>query len=679
MVIRCVRQYLPFFGYGAHPAAMALACTWGGYADTDVTFASFFGKNHTVAARFLSQYPFGYIGPVVSVKGKGTYLLGQDESTKLETGALLRVGTKSLSAYAGIGLQWHHLAAVRTGSTYTLYFDGVSIGAMPIMGTAPTGTLRFGNDLPSQTATGGRTQFFGLIDDVAVFTRALSAAEVAGLSASRHLSGTESGLLAGWTFGYRGPRKNPLTLARPITVSPAAAIRTTSPNRDDPGADLAQVPLALTAHMNLPLAPGGVARVIQGWHGVQTHNGAAVFGLDLVLDDLKSLRGSRTPPEGMPFNAAAPGRVDAIVQTTQDGAGDPNFITVEQAPHEFCDYLNSPPNSAFVAVGSTVRAGQPLAPVGHTGTDRPHLHIAVTTRGRAHRFDSAYATIPAPFSNYELLYDTGGLAELVVRGVPQEGQLIRRPLLSPVRWAAVWRPGTVGEQVMYDAPYDAFRARYDEIFRQGWRLRSLVPYVDKGEIRYAAVWRPDTANEVQVYGWAIADVQTKYSEMLAQGWHLTLLQPYVVNGQVLCTAAWQLKAVGYDGVAFDVSATDIESRMAVEMTLDHQLAMIHPYVVNGAVRYTAVWRPGTDTEYRTLKMPIADFKTENATRRLNGWRLQIVQPFALGGDTFVTAIWRTGVPDTASVDDWQRTDVEARHQVLSQLGNRLERLQPYVV
>ena len=58
---------------------MALAVTWSGYADTQIDVSSFFAKDHTVCARFLWQYPNTYTGPMVSVNGAGTYVLGQGD------------------------------------------------------------------------------------------------------------------------------------------------------------------------------------------------------------------------------------------------------------------------------------------------------------------------------------------------------------------------------------------------------------------------------------------------------------------------------------------------------------------------------------------------------------------------------------------------------------------------
>jgi hypothetical protein len=58
---------------------VALACTWGGYADTDIDFSEFFNSDHTICVRFMMQYPNAYTGPMLSVNGTGTYVLGQGD------------------------------------------------------------------------------------------------------------------------------------------------------------------------------------------------------------------------------------------------------------------------------------------------------------------------------------------------------------------------------------------------------------------------------------------------------------------------------------------------------------------------------------------------------------------------------------------------------------------------
>jgi hypothetical protein len=90
----------------------------------------------------------------------------------------------------------------------------------------------------------------------------------------------------------------------------------------------------------------------------------------------------------------------------------------------------------------------------------------------------------------------------------------------------VWRPSTEGEIQVYGWAYEDFRAKYDELWPQGWRLHLLNNYVVNGEVLYTAVWRPSTEGEIQVYGWAYEDFRAKYDELWPQGWRLHIVAIY---------------------------------------------------------------------------------------------------------------------------------------------------------
>jgi concanavalin A-like lectin/glucanase superfamily protein len=86
------------------------------------------------------------------------------------TSALDAVGPASL----GLGT-WTHLAQTWDGSTLKLYVDGAEVSSRPTTGALLTGTgqLRIGG-----SSTAG--QFFsGLVDEVRVFSRVRTAAEIA--------------------------------------------------------------------------------------------------------------------------------------------------------------------------------------------------------------------------------------------------------------------------------------------------------------------------------------------------------------------------------------------------------------------------------------------------------------------------------------------------------------------
>ena len=115
-----------------------------------------------------------------------------------------------------------------------------------------TSTLRLGrrsdgkhvDPEPGKSPDGRESQFYGLIDDVAVFSKALTPAEMAAVvnTPTKRLTGTEPGLLAGWTFDTSKASGAPLPtkLTRPATFSslPGAGGRasepvTLSPSRND--------------------------------------------------------------------------------------------------------------------------------------------------------------------------------------------------------------------------------------------------------------------------------------------------------------------------------------------------------------------------------------------------------------------------------------------------------------
>ena len=80
---------------------------------------------------------------------------------------------------------WHHLAVACsvTGAQriFTVYFDGAVFGGpfkVPTSATVPNGTLRFGRRTHGQTINGHVGQFYGLLDDIAIFSGALSATEI---------------------------------------------------------------------------------------------------------------------------------------------------------------------------------------------------------------------------------------------------------------------------------------------------------------------------------------------------------------------------------------------------------------------------------------------------------------------------------------------------------------------
>lgn len=91
--------------------------------------------------------------------------------------------------------EWHHIAMTYDGTTLTAYKDGASVGT-------DTGDLTHTTDrLLIGTRDSLYSQYFdGIIDEVQIYNRALSAEEIRNLMSNYHLPVDMGALVAWWRF-----------------------------------------------------------------------------------------------------------------------------------------------------------------------------------------------------------------------------------------------------------------------------------------------------------------------------------------------------------------------------------------------------------------------------------------------------------------------------------------------
>jgi murein DD-endopeptidase MepM/ murein hydrolase activator NlpD len=343
------------------------------------------------------------------------------------------------------------LAVVRTNefifglyprARYKLYLDGVyrpkdGGGDLTVSVTdprLPVGFLRLGTNDPSPKTSD--SQFYGFIDDVAVFDEALSAGQIAGLAFIARLFGGEPHLLAGYTFDTQLPSGQPLPakLNRNYDIQ-SPALRTQVTTNRGSFADSFLLPRPVQqVPLRLPFAKGEVWHVVQGWEGPASHHGYAGFCLDFVYAVIEPVTGIPVPVipagKGRSLYASAPGTVRVVEDggaAEKSKADDPNNVQVEHAPNEFTIYrhiLTGSPSALGVQPGDVLALGQKLAEVGTTGGPNDyHLHLAATNDKEVGNF----RTIPVEFSNYEYWDADDHTWRFISRGVPQVGQFVRRP------------------------------------------------------------------------------------------------------------------------------------------------------------------------------------------------------------------------------------------------------------
>lgn len=106
--------------------------------------------------------------------------------------------------------------------------------------------------------------------------------------------------------------------------------------------------------------------------------------------------------------------------------------------------------------------------------------------------------------------------------------------------SAVWRTGTHGEIQKFDASYESYRKRYDELWGQGWRLDQLrvhTPLMGRPAL-LGGLGAGHRARDPAVLR-DIRRYRAKYDELWGQGWRLHQLAPYAAGSSVRRSVVWR--------------------------------------------------------------------------------------------------------------------------------------------
>lgn len=137
---------------------------------TDLTLAAWvkresFGKYHVIVAKTSGRNRWDY----------DLYFEGASDTLKFWSDGLSP--RESVSSGRVTNRNWNHVAVTRRGGAVTFYINGVAAGTATVTGNFPDSQfpVRVGSDAPT-------TMFQGALDDLRIYSRALSAAEVQRLS-----------------------------------------------------------------------------------------------------------------------------------------------------------------------------------------------------------------------------------------------------------------------------------------------------------------------------------------------------------------------------------------------------------------------------------------------------------------------------------------------------------------
>ena len=424
--------------------------------------------DHTLVVRFMPFYEGAYRGVLVSDESGGYRVgmapyaslgqpavevsLGGVTSTSPLPAPILSNHDFRYGAPPQASPRWLDVVVSVRASQARLFLNGELLDTWSVAERAFSGDLYLGR-LPRSLprSLGVQDQFYGFIDDVAVFDRALDASEVNALANTARIDAKLAGLIGIADFDERNQRDEPDTNLG-YRLSGAAELIALGGERES-RADSSRFPRpAGVPRLTLPFAGGQVWMVIQGMNSPRSHHDSSAFALDFQRMDPapqaaveRQAGAAARRSSGQPILATAEGKVVSRVDCFADDnrglcpgmkprpEGDPehanrNLVCVEHAPSVVSCYLHLQARSGRVRVGDHVLAGALLGLVGQTGAREAHLHFALSDRAEPNEPGafSDLTTLPFEFQDYEASSDFGRTFEHVQSGTPSPGQWLRR-------------------------------------------------------------------------------------------------------------------------------------------------------------------------------------------------------------------------------------------------------------
>jgi hypothetical protein len=266
----------------------------------------------------------------------------------------------------------------------------------------------------------------------------------------------------------------------------------------------------------------------------------------------------------------------------------------------------------------------------------------------------------------------------------QPEQPSRRVLQSAsatsVRYTAVWERSNAGEIQIYGATEAQYRAKYNELWPLGWRLKLINVYSTSQGSRFTAVWQRSTEDEVGMYTRPRAEFIAKNNEQLERGYSLKLLDANIVSNKLLYTAVWhpssKQTSMPDPGFTYDRYV----NWYGAYWRAGYRLKLLDLYYASGEQRFTGVWQPSTEDQIGMYGETYDRYRAKYDELWQQGYRLEALDiDLVAAGQPRYTAIWHPSTAPEIQVYGWTYEAYRAKYDELWKLGWRLRLLKVYTI
>lgn len=202
-----------------------------------------------------------------------------------------------------------------------------------------------------------------------------------------------------------------------------------------------------------------------------------------------------------------------------------------------------------------------------------------------------------------------------------------------------------------------YQSTFNDLFKQGYRLKCMSGYMSGGVERYAALWTKEAGPEWQARaGLSEADYQKTFNDLVKQGYRLTWISAHEVNGTVHYEGIWEKKAGGAWEAKGNLSSAEYQQAVDNYTRQGYRLLHVSGYSSGGSQRFAAIFEKSAGPAIAARhNMTASQYQQTFDDMSKQGYRLKDLSGYNVAGTDYYAAIWektngpwwwaRNGVPD----------------------------------
>ena len=192
-------------------------------------------------------------------------------------------------------------------------------------------------------------------------------------------------------------------------------------------------------------------------------------------------------------------------------------------------------------------------------------------------------------------------------------------LFAQKNFSGVWHQTSLPYKVWSNANWASFKAKWDELNREGFRLVDIETSVSGGERKFFGVWQQGGGNHRLWVGANWVDFKNKWDEARAEGLNLIDLEIYFSGGRKFI-GVWREGTVPEE-LTFNESWEGFKRRWDELNKANYRLIDFEVYLEDGALKYAGIWQKGQNNDLLLTDLTSDQFNTLNQKLNENKMRL----------------------------------------------------------